>query len=299
MDEDSKKPAMRFKVWTPPQVKDKKTPLPADFVPQPYSVRIGRGKVCSDATGNRRLQVLASSYLEDYNNASTKMEKSVIVSKIVDAIKEACPVGAFIRREDGKWWEVDDVSAREKVGTIIRDLLADKYRSSSKAKISRRQKHKQQNSSTTGTTSVAEKESSITGRTSVIEQDSATTSWTSVVDQDSSTTGRTSVVDSILELRSSDFRSGPQDHQEAMATLKMPPPQHQAFSEQGGNLARSQESQRPYDGNEMTPITLNARSSTDFRRPISTFQPSSSSSLGGEDSHDQEDSGEFLSNFRW
>eukprot|EP00980_Cylindrotheca_fusiformis_P021047 scaffold8060_cov110-Cylindrotheca_fusiformis.AAC.5 len=162
-------PAMRL-MWTPPQAKVKKTPLPANFVPQPYSVLIGRGKACTNAIGNRRLQVLASSYLEDYNNASTKMEKSVIVSKIVDSIREACPVGAFIRHEGGRWWEVDDVSAREKVGTMIRDLLSNKYRSSSKAKVARRKKRK----------------------------------------QDSSPTGTTSVVDSILELWSLDFPVDPE-----------------------------------------------------------------------------------------
>lgn len=137
---ESSQPAMP--IWTP-RVRDHKSPLPEDFVPQPYSVHIGRGKICAEATGNRRLRVIASSFLEEYKAASTKIEKSVIVSKIVDVIQDACPVGAFVKYQDGRWWEVGDFTAREKVGSMLRDYLSDKYRSSSKAKLARRKKARQ------------------------------------------------------------------------------------------------------------------------------------------------------------
>jgi hypothetical protein len=106
-------------------------------------VHIGRGKICAEATGNRRLRVIASSFLEEYKAASTKIQKSVIVSKIVDVIQDACPVGAFVKYQDGRWWEVGDFTAREKVGSMLRDYLSDKYRSSSKAKLARRKKARQ------------------------------------------------------------------------------------------------------------------------------------------------------------
>jgi hypothetical protein len=137
---ESSQPAMT--IWTP-RVRDHRSALPEDFVPQPYSVHIGRGKICAEATGNRRLRVIASSFLEEYKAASTKIEKSVIVSKIVDVIQDACPVGAFVKYQDGRWWEVGDFTAREKVGSMLRDYLSDKYRSSSKAKLARRKKARQ------------------------------------------------------------------------------------------------------------------------------------------------------------
>eukprot|EP00980_Cylindrotheca_fusiformis_P031192 scaffold25948_cov117-Cylindrotheca_fusiformis.AAC.2 len=186
-------------MWTTPQFRDKKTLLPADFVLQPYSVRIGRGKACSEATGNQRLQVLASSFLDDYKKASTKIEKSVIVTKIVDTIQEACPVGAFVRYQDGRWWEVDDFTARGKVGSTIRDLLSDEYRSSSKAKFARRKRQK----------------------------------------QDSLTTVTASGVGTNLDALSSDLPPGPRDHQEKIAATKKPPPQHQEVTKQGDNVACS------------------------------------------------------------
>lgn len=89
--------------------------LPLDFKPTPYSVIVGRGKLCTDSVGNRRLRVLATTFLQKYSDASTsKIEKSTTVSRIVEITQEACPVGAFIKLDDGRWWEVADHTAREK-----------------------------------------------------------------------------------------------------------------------------------------------------------------------------------------
>lgn len=134
-------PSAAMNIWQP-RIREKNTELPQDFVPTPYTVHIGRGKMCSDATGNRRLKVIVDSFLGEYKKASNKMEKSVIVSKIVDIIHDACPVGAFVKFQKGKWWEVGDYAAREKVGSMLRDALSEKYRSSSKAKLARRKQAK-------------------------------------------------------------------------------------------------------------------------------------------------------------
>jgi hypothetical protein len=40
--------------------------------------------------------------------------------------------------KNGQWYAVDDLTAREKVGYVFRDLLSDQYRSSSKSKVARR-----------------------------------------------------------------------------------------------------------------------------------------------------------------
>jgi hypothetical protein len=119
--------------------------LPLDFVPSQYSVIIGRAKECKEASGNKLLRILATSYLSKYSNAINRCVKSQVVSDIVALVRVACPEGAFIKKigkEDGGtgWIEVSESGAREKVGYVFRDLLSDQYRSSSKSKSLNRQK---------------------------------------------------------------------------------------------------------------------------------------------------------------
>ena len=129
-----------FNFFKNPKKKQTNAPLPLDFQPFPYSVICGRGKACSEAVGNRRLKIIASTFLEKYANASNKEEKSSIVTEIIDIIEDACPDqrGTFIRLNDGRWWVVDTMVAREKVGSLLRDMLHNKYKSSSKSKQARR-----------------------------------------------------------------------------------------------------------------------------------------------------------------
>lgn len=129
------------------------TSLPAGFIPSSHSVIIGRAKECKQAVGNKRLRVIAKSFLPKYSTAINRSIKSQIVSEIVAMIRGACPVGAFIKKvgngkDDYVWAEVSDSVAREKVGYTFRDLLSDQYRSSSKSKALKRQRdqEKAQNS---------------------------------------------------------------------------------------------------------------------------------------------------------
>ena len=110
--------------------------LPQDFQPSPYSVICGREKYFRDSIGNRRLKVTLSLFLPKYSSTRRKDVKSSIVSTIIDIIRDACPQGegAFIKLVEGRWWEVDDATAREKVGAALRDCLHEKYRSSSRSK---------------------------------------------------------------------------------------------------------------------------------------------------------------------
>jgi hypothetical protein len=118
--------------------------LPEGFIPSPHSVIIGRSKQCKQAVGNRRLRILCSSFLNKYSNAINRSVKSQVVSDIVTMVRDACPVGSFIKRagkgEDAIWFEVNESTAREKVGYVFRDLLGDDYRSSSKSKAAKRQR---------------------------------------------------------------------------------------------------------------------------------------------------------------
>ena len=66
-----------------------KTPLPLDFEPAPYTVIVGRGREPKENIGNKRLRVLATSFLSQYSNATDKRTKSQIVSKIVSMVRAA------------------------------------------------------------------------------------------------------------------------------------------------------------------------------------------------------------------
>lgn len=116
-----------------------KTMLPKEFRPTHYSVQCGRGKACRTSIGNRRLQIIGSMFLQKYSAARNKYEKSTIVSDIISTVKAAANEhGAFIRYHDGRWWEVEELIARERVGSILRDSLHAKYRSSTQSKLARR-----------------------------------------------------------------------------------------------------------------------------------------------------------------
>jgi len=116
-----------------------KSKLPPDFKPRPYSVIIGRGKTISNTEGNQHLRTLAISHLKQYTAAQTKADKTKIVSRIVNITKEAVGgLGAFVKFQDGCWWEINDALAKDKVGHVLRDLLHEKYKSSSKSKVERR-----------------------------------------------------------------------------------------------------------------------------------------------------------------
>jgi hypothetical protein len=117
----------------------RRTPLSVDFCPGKYSVLCGRGKICSTSSGNRRLNNMVKHFVKPYSEAKTKFEKSNIVSAIIATIRQACPPGGgFVKFEEGEWWEVDDSFAREKIGCLFRDCLHSQYRSSNRAKLSRR-----------------------------------------------------------------------------------------------------------------------------------------------------------------
>jgi len=122
-----------------PKKNGKKKKLPDDYSPCKYAVLCGRGSKCTKSTGNQRLKKLVNHYLKPYSEASNKVEKSAIVTAIIQSTKDACPDGGgFVKFEDGRWWEVEDAFAREKIGCLFRDCLHTQYKSSTKSKLARR-----------------------------------------------------------------------------------------------------------------------------------------------------------------
>lgn len=118
-------------------------PLPQDFKISNNTVIIGRGRFPRENKGNIRLREIAKQYLQQYSKATEKKTKSEIVLRVISTIHES-EDGMFVRfrRASGnpQWYQVDNSVAREKVGYIFRDLLADRYRSSSKSKVAKRLK---------------------------------------------------------------------------------------------------------------------------------------------------------------
>jgi hypothetical protein len=98
-----------------------------------------RGSIARNHQGNRRYRAIVIQSLDRYSQATSKIEKSIIVSEIVEKVRGSSPNGGFVKNVDGFWYEVGDHLAREKVGQSIRDSLHDQYRSSTKAKKHRRE----------------------------------------------------------------------------------------------------------------------------------------------------------------
>lgn len=94
--------------------KPKTNVLPADFTPTQWTVQLGRGR-CSESVGNRRMRLVVKNHLKEYSEAKEKLQKSFVVSRVMKIIREASPVGAFVKFEKGRWYEVDERAAREKV----------------------------------------------------------------------------------------------------------------------------------------------------------------------------------------
>jgi hypothetical protein len=81
--------------------------------PGPYDVVCARGSEARNHVGNRRFRDLIKSNIDRYSQAATKIEKSSIVSAVIDAIRRDSPGGGFVKEIDGKYFEVGDHAARE------------------------------------------------------------------------------------------------------------------------------------------------------------------------------------------
>uniref|UniRef100_A0A7R9WP52 DUF6824 domain-containing protein n=1 Tax=Craspedostauros australis TaxID=1486917 RepID=A0A7R9WP52_9STRA len=123
--------------------RDQRELMPESFEPTKYSVLLGRGKTNINWFGNRRLRIICEAHLKKYSQAKSRSEKSAIVTAIVDTIVEACPSGGFYKKQSGRWYRVEEELARDKVGCILRDSLADKYKSSTKNKVAKRRERRE------------------------------------------------------------------------------------------------------------------------------------------------------------
>jgi hypothetical protein len=125
--------------WHTGTIKETMTPLAKDFEPGPFDVICTRQLKAKSHHGNLFFQALIEQYSAQYAKAKGKLDRSLIVSEIIDRVRSKSPNGGFIKPSaDGKWWEAGDFSARKKVGQSMRDLLHSQYRSSANSKKRRR-----------------------------------------------------------------------------------------------------------------------------------------------------------------
>jgi hypothetical protein len=117
------------------------TLLPEDFTPTIEDVICGRGRRCFSHCGNDRFRTHVDGFLVQYSQASSKLEKSFILSDIVAKVQANRPGGGFVKKcpETKRWYEVGCFLAREKTSQTFRDALSDQYKSSNSAKKKRRQ----------------------------------------------------------------------------------------------------------------------------------------------------------------
>lgn len=99
------------------------TLLPNDFRPTSNVVISGKGKLLFNHHGNVQFRALVQAALPAYAITHNKTDKTVLLSFIVDGIKSLCPgkIG-FVRKDakDGRWYELSEDAAREKVGFTLR-----------------------------------------------------------------------------------------------------------------------------------------------------------------------------------
>lgn len=95
--------------------------LPPEYVPSSSDVHCGRGKKNWHHEGNAMFRELIRANISTYREASHKPTKNTIVISIVKSIRENG--GRFIKqdKDSGRWHEIGDSQARDKVHHSLRD----------------------------------------------------------------------------------------------------------------------------------------------------------------------------------
>jgi len=128
------------------------SPEPPKFTPGPFDVICARGKQAYNHVGNKHFRGIISNATEKYSKVESKLQRSMIVTDIVNAVREKG--NGFLRMDDttGEWIECSDVLCREKVGQYFRSALGCRFKSKSRSikkskKVNIRQQKQQQQQS--------------------------------------------------------------------------------------------------------------------------------------------------------
>ena len=113
--------------------------LPKDYTPGPFDVICGRGKSIKESPGNLSFRSSVQKALSEYSQATTKIAKTVIVTRIIDGVRSngglfirataqlktkskvqtsvPFPVDVVAKVDESIWYEVCSKQ------TVVRDLL--------------------------------------------------------------------------------------------------------------------------------------------------------------------------------
>ena len=102
--------------------------LAQGYTPAQYDIICGRGGACFQHPGNVTFRHVVDNHLDRYYTATCKMEKSLIVKDILDAVSRSYstfqPI-KFIRFDTQRqlWYEIGDKATVQKVGQKLREII--------------------------------------------------------------------------------------------------------------------------------------------------------------------------------
>lgn len=107
-------------------VDESPTQLPDNYQPTEYDVVCGRGKGSYNRVGNKRFRSIVATFMYEYESSKSKMDKSLIIGRIVDRVREQDNGKAHFLKYNTKskcWFVLNNEQAREKVGHAIREVV--------------------------------------------------------------------------------------------------------------------------------------------------------------------------------
>jgi hypothetical protein len=104
-------------------------PLDSFYEPGCYDVVCGRGKGSYNRPGNKHFRALVATFVSDYVNAKTRLDKSAVLGCIVDSVHSLCDPDTgsparFVKYSKLKGWvEIGKDAAHEKAGHAMREAV--------------------------------------------------------------------------------------------------------------------------------------------------------------------------------
>ena len=130
-DEVNKRPSFlqRFQVELPAAIvalSEESSTILQDFQLSEFDVACGRGKGCYNQAGNKLMRDICRKFVSKYLLAKSKLDKSLILSEIVEEVKRQNDGTAQFVKHDKHlgWVAISDEKAREKVGHALREAIA-------------------------------------------------------------------------------------------------------------------------------------------------------------------------------
>ena len=113
------------------------------FAPNPTAVVVSKGKKYFKHEGNQMLRRIAASRIGEYAQARTKLDKSLIISEVVDRVRS---LGGFVKLEQvsGCWIQAEDLLCREKTSGVFREAL-NEYRTSNQSQLKTGKRQREEN----------------------------------------------------------------------------------------------------------------------------------------------------------